>query len=251
MNIRPVEIFPITGIGEVLSGMDLAQVVLSASDSMGGLRDGDILVVTSKIVSKAEGRAVELSSVIPSPFAKSWADQWDKDPAVVEIVLQESKRIVRQAGPVLITETHHGFICANSGVDQTSTGALGRALLLPIDPDASAKRIRDELGEHGLDIGVIISDTFGRPWREGQTDIAIGIAGFQPVTSYIGQQDPHGYEFRVQALCVADELAGAAELVKGNTSRIPISVIRGFEWVRDEEATIQSIIRPPEKDLFR
>jgi coenzyme F420-0:L-glutamate ligase/coenzyme F420-1:gamma-L-glutamate ligase len=151
----------------------------------------------------------------------------------------------------LITETHHGFVCANSGVDQSSSGAAGRALLLPLDPDASARRIREGLRQHGLDVAVIISDTFGRPWREGQTDVAIGVAGIQPITSYIGQHDPHGHAFRVQALCVVDELAGAAELVKGNLSRVPVAVVRGFSWIRDEAATIQSIMRPPDKDLFR
>src|SRR6185295_14354529 len=143
------------------------------------LLDGDVLVVTSKIVSKAEGRIVELADVEPSPFAAAWSAQWGKDPAITEIVLRESKRIVRQLGPILITETHHGFVCANSGVDQSSSGGHGRALLLPVDSDASARAIRRVLLAAGLDVAVIISDTFGRAWREGQTDIAIGIAGMQ------------------------------------------------------------------------
>jgi len=178
-------------------------------------------------------------------------DAGGKDPALVELVFQEARRIVRQVGPTLITETHHGFVCANSGVDQSSSGAPGRALLLTRDPDASVRRIREGLRHHGVDTAVIISDTFGRPWREGQTDVAIGIAGIRPITSYIGQHDPHGHVFRVQALCVVDELAGAAELVKGNLSRIPITLVRGFAWAHDETATIQSMLRTPEKDLFR
>lgn len=215
------------------------------------LADGDVVVVTSKIVSKAEGRIVALDSVEVSPFARQFAERWEKDPAVVELVLQESRRVVRQVGPILITETRHGFICANSGVDQSSSGGHGLAVLLPVDPDASAARIRSGLKARGADAAVIISDTFGRPWREAQTDIAIGIAGMQPVMSYIGQVDPHGHEFRVQALCVADELAGAAELVKGNLSRVPVAVIRGHQWEPDETGTMQSIIRDTERDLFR
>jgi coenzyme F420-0:L-glutamate ligase/coenzyme F420-1:gamma-L-glutamate ligase len=194
---------------------------------------------------------VELSDVQPSPFAVEWSQQWEKDPAVTEIVLREAKRVVRQIGPILITETHHGFVCANSGVDQSSSGAHGRAVLLPLDPDASARIIREALRQAGVDVAVIISDTFGRAWREGQTDIAIGIAGMQPITSYIGQVDPHGHEFKVQALCTADELAGAAELVKGNLSRVPVAIIRGHRWERDDEATIAPVLRDQTRDLFR
>jgi coenzyme F420-0:L-glutamate ligase/coenzyme F420-1:gamma-L-glutamate ligase len=215
------------------------------------LADGDILVVTSKIVSKAEGCQVELADVDPSEFAKSWAAQWEKDPRVVEVVLRESRRIVRQIGPVLITETHHGFVCANSGVDQSSSGAHDRALVLPVDPDASAHKIRSGLLARGLNVAVVISDTFGRPWREGQTDIAIGVSGMHPMRSYIGEVDPHGHEFRVQELCVVDELAAAAELVKGNTSRIPVAVIRGYQWTADDHASMAPVLRDSSKDLFR
>jgi coenzyme F420-0:L-glutamate ligase/coenzyme F420-1:gamma-L-glutamate ligase len=207
--------------------------------------------VTSKIVSKAEGRTVELDDVTPSGFATDWAAKWDKDPRVVELVLRESRRIVRMVGPVLITETHHGFVCANSGIDQSSSGAHGRVVLLPEDSDASARRIRAGFTARGVDVAVIISDTFGRPWREGQTDIAIGIAGIAPMHSYIGEVDPHGHEFRVQELCVVDELAGAAELVKGNTSRVPVARIRGYEWTRDDTASMAPVIRDAERDLFR
>ena len=208
-------------------------------------------MVTSKIVSKAEGRTVELADVDPSQFAIEWSAKWDKDPGVTEVVLREAKRVVRQSGPVLITETQHGFVCANSGVDQSSSGAHGRLVLLPTDPDGSARRIRAGLALQGVDAAVIISDTFGRAWREGQTDIAIGIAGMQPIHSYIGQHDPHGHEFKVQAVCLADELAGAAELVKGNISRTPVGVIRGFGWERDDTATIAPVLREQSRDLFR
>jgi coenzyme F420-0:L-glutamate ligase/coenzyme F420-1:gamma-L-glutamate ligase len=155
------------------------------------------------------------------------------------------------SGPLLITETRHGFVCANSGVDESSSGARGRVVVLPDDPDASARRMRERFADLGADVAVIISDTFGRPWREGQTDVAIGLAGIDPIVSYVGQHDPHGHEFRVQQLAIADELASAAELVKGNLSRVPAAVIRGVRWSRDPEATAGSLLRPPERDLFR
>jgi coenzyme F420-0:L-glutamate ligase/coenzyme F420-1:gamma-L-glutamate ligase len=250
--VSSIEIFGIPGLPEIVPGTDLAAVIFDAAAAAGRpLASGDILVVTSKIVSKAEGRVVDLATVEVSPFARQYAERWEKDPAVVELVLREARRVVRQVGPVLITETRHGFVCANSGVDQSSSGGHGRAVLLPEDPDASARRIRGGLRERGIDVAVIISDTFGRPWREGQTDVAIGIAGMHPITSYIGQVDPHGHEFRVQALCTADEIAGAAELVKGNLSRVPAAVVRGLPWERDDQATMQLIIRESERDLFR
>jgi len=247
-----LQIFGVPGLPEIEPGADLAAMVVGAAAGAGTpLEDGDVVVVTSKIVSKAEGRIVELDDVDPSPFARQWSEPWDKDPRVTELVLREAKRVVRQIGPVLITETHHGFVCANSGIDQSSSGAHGRVVLLPVDSDASARGIRAGLARAGVDAAVIVSDTFGRAWREGQTDIAIGIAGMQPIHSYIGQVDPHGHEFRVQALCVADELAGAAELVKGNVSRVPVAVIRGHRWDADDDATIAPVLRDQSRDLFR
>lgn len=247
-----IEVFGVPGLPEIAPGDDLAaQIVAAAADHDKPLADRDVVVVTSKVVSKAEGRAVELADVEPSAFATSWATRWDKDPRVVEVVLRESKRIIRQIGPVLITETHHGFCCANAGVDQSSSGAHDRVLVLPQDSDASARRFRGRFAELGVDVAVVVSDTFGRPWREGQTDVAIGIAGMHPLYSYIGQHDPHGHEFRVQEICVADELTAAAELVKGNTSRVPVAVIRGYEWTTDDEATMAPVLRDSERDLFR
>jgi coenzyme F420-0:L-glutamate ligase/coenzyme F420-1:gamma-L-glutamate ligase len=250
--VSSLQLFGVPGLPEILPGAELANDILAAATAAGSpLLDGDVVVVTSKIVSKAEGRTVELADIDPSPFARDWSAKWEKDPAVTEVVLRESKRIVRQVGPILITETHHGFVCANSGVDQSSSGAHGRVVLLPVDPDESARRIRAGFVAAGVDAAVIVSDTFGRAWREGQTDIAIGIAGMQPILSYIGQVDPHGHEFQVQALCVADELAGAAELVKGNVSRVPVAVVRGHHWERDEAATIAPVVRDQSRDLFR
>jgi coenzyme F420-0:L-glutamate ligase/coenzyme F420-1:gamma-L-glutamate ligase len=242
-----MEIVGVAGLPEIRPGDDLAALIADVTD----VADGDVLVVTSKIVSKAEGRTVELDDVTPSGFAAGWAATWDKDARVVELVLRESRRIVRMVGPVLITETHHGFVCANSGIDQSSSGAHGRVVLLPEDSDASARRIRAGFASRGRDVAIVISDTFGRPWREGQTDIAIGIAGIAPMHSYIGEVDPHGHEFRVQELCVVDELAGAAELVKGNTSRVPVARIRGYEWRRDDDASMATVIRDAQRDLFR
>jgi coenzyme F420-0:L-glutamate ligase/coenzyme F420-1:gamma-L-glutamate ligase len=247
-----LSIFGVPGLPEIAPGTDLAAAIGAAAESAGTpLADGDVVVVTSKIVSKAEGRTVEMADIEPSAFAREWSATWDKDPVVTEVVLREAKRVVRQLGPVLITETHHGFVCANSGVDQSSSGAHGRLVLLPLDSDASARRIRAGFAELGVDAAVIISDTFGRAWREGQTDIAIGVAGMAPIYSYIGQVDPHGHEFRVQAVCTVDELAGAAELVKGNVSRVPVGVIRGYSWEHDETATIAPVLRDQTRDMFR
>ena len=240
-------IIPVDGLPEIQPGDDIATLVARQLP----LLDGDIVVITSKIVSKAEGCAIELGSVEPSAFAEEWGTRWEKDPRLVEVVLRQSKRIVRQIGPVLITETHHGFVCANSGVDQSSSGAHERILVLPTDPDRSARDARARFGELGVDVAVVVTDTFGRPWREGQTDIAIGVAGINPLYSYIGQHDPHGHEFRVQEICVVDELAAASELVKGNVSRVPVAVIRGFDWEVDDTASMAPVIRDSSRDLFR
>lgn len=247
-----LSVFGVPGLPEIAPGTDVGAAVLAAAAAAGTpLADGDVVVVTSKIVSKAEGCTVELADIEPSPFARQWSEQWGKDAAVTEIVLREAKRVVRQIGPILITETHHGFVCANSGVDQSSSGAHGRAVLLPLDSDASARAIRATFVAAGVNAAVIISDTFGRAWREGQTDIAIGVAGIQPILSYIGEVDPHGHEFQVQALCVADEITGAAELVKGNLSRVPVAVVRGYHWQPDDSATIAPVLRDQSRDLFR
>jgi coenzyme F420-0:L-glutamate ligase / coenzyme F420-1:gamma-L-glutamate ligase len=247
-----MEVFGVEGLPEIAVGTDLALLIHDAAVEQGDpLVDGDIVLVTSKIVSKAEGCSVELDDVEPSEFATRWSERWDKDPRLTEVVLRESKRIIRQLGPVLITETHHGFCCANSGVDQSSSGAAGRILTLPVDPDATCRAQRDRFAELGVDVAVIMTDTFGRPWREGQTDVAIGIAGMHPLHSYIGQHDPHGHEFHVQEICTADELAAAAELVKGNTSRVPVAIVRGLAWERDDEASMAPVLRDSERDLFR
>ena len=247
-----IRIWPVPGLPEIQVGADLAEMIHAQCVAAGtDLVDGDVVIVTSKIVSKAEGAIIELDDIVPSPFAASWSEAWEKDPRVVEVVLRESRRIVRQLGPVLITETHHGFVCANSGVDQSSSGAHDRIVVLPKDPDASARRMRARFNDLGANVAVLISDTFGRPWREGQTDICVGLAGMHPMRSYIGEVDPHGHEFKVQELCVVDEVTAAAELVKGNTSRIPVAVVSGVDFTFDDDATMAPVLRDISRDLFR
>ncbi len=247
-----VRIIGLEGIPEVRPGDDLpAQIVDAARAHAVAIQAADVLVVTQKIVSKAEGRIVDLASVTPSPFAERYAAMFEKDPRQIEVVLGETKRIVRMEHGVMICETRHGFVCANAGVDASNVEKTGTVCLLPVDPDASAHRIRDHIkGALGVDVAVIISDTFGRPWREGHVNFAIGVAGIAPLINYAGQYDPAGYELRVTQMAVVDELAAAAELVHGKLARVPVAIIRGVAY--DPTAgTTAELIRPPEKDMFR
>lgn len=243
-------IIPLRGLPEVRPGDDLAALIVSAARGEPGIRNGDVVVVTQKIVSKAEGRVVPLDAVDPSPEALRLAAETEKDPRLVELILRESVRIVRQRGPVLITETRHGFVCANAGIDASNVGS-GVVSLLPEDPDRSAQEIRGGVRKAtGADVAVIISDTFGRPWREGHTNVAVGLAGMLPFADYVGQVDPYGYELRVSTLAVADELAAAAELVMGKLDGVPVAIVRGYSYPRGDGSARQ-MVRPPEKDLFR
>lgn len=246
-----LRVFAIEGIPEVRKGDDLGALIVGAMQAQGTPPEpGDVLVVTQKIVSKAEGRIVDLSGVEPSPFARQIAEAWDKDPRQVEVVLRESRRIVRMDRGVLICETRHGLVCANAGVD-ASNAAAGSVVLLPEDPDASARRLRERVGAlTGCDVAVIVSDTFGRPWRNGLVNFAIGLAGMAPVEDYSGQTDPAGYELRVTQMCWPDELAAAAELVMGKLDRVPAAVVRGLRW-RPAEGSARELVREPDKDLFR
>jgi len=247
-----IRVVTISGLPEIQPGDDLVALIVAAAERQGTpLQSGDVLVVTQKVVSKAEGRLVALEEVEPSPYARQLAEKTDKDPRLVEVILRESRRIVRQAGPVLITETRHGFVCANAGVDASNVRGEGYVTLLPEDPDASAERIRRGIQEKtGARVAVIISDTFGRPWREGHTNVAVGVAGMLPFIDYVGQTDPHGYVLRVTTMAVADELAGAAELVMGKLSRVPVAIVRGFRYTPGQ-GRARDLIRPPERDLFR
>ena len=254
MAKRPgeVQILPLPLADEVKTGDSIVQKLLAAAKNSGiRFRDRDILVVKHKIVSKAEGVFVELDAITPSPSSRAWARTHGLDARVSELALRESRRIVRKKQGVLITETHHGFVCANSGVDVSNVDGGGRALLLPRDPDRSAAKVQREIRrELGVEIAVIISDSFGRPWREGLTEVAIGVAGMSPLVDYRGQCDVHGYPLRVSVDAVADELACAAGLVCGKLAGVPAAIIRGFAY-RKGRGSARELIRPAAKDLFR
>lgn len=251
-----ISLVGLPGIPEVTEGDDLARLIMEAAERAGAsLAGGDVLVVAQKVVSKAEGRIVSLKDVLPSGLAREFAETWGKDPRFVEVVLRASRRIVRMDRGVIIAETTHGFICANAGVDASNVPGEDRVSLLPVEPDGSAQRLRKDLEEFsGVQTAVIVSDTFGRPWREGLTNVAIGVAGLAPLVSYIGRQDPHGHTLRVTELAVADELAAAAGLIMGKLERIPVVLIRGYRLPKGyppAEGRARSLVRSPERDLFR
>jgi coenzyme F420-0:L-glutamate ligase/coenzyme F420-1:gamma-L-glutamate ligase len=250
-----ISIFGIDGIPEVQPGDDLHTLIGDAIEASGrGLTRDDVLVVTHKIVSKAEGQLVDLSTVTPSDFALRWAERYNKDARQVEVVLGETQRIVRMDRGVLIAETRHGFICANAGVDHSNVGA-DTVCLLPRDPDHSARGIREALAARfGLDEGpgIVISDSFGRPWRAGIVNIAIGVAGLAPLEDYRGHHDPAGYELSVTVLAVADELAGAAELVMNKLDARPVVLIRGYKSpTGSRHGEGRDLVLDSSRDLFR
>lgn len=247
-----IHILPVRGIGQVRAGDDLVALILAALETQDqALADGDVLVVTQKIVSKAEGRAVVPETVEPSHMAHMAAAQGHKSAGYYEVVLRESRRIVRMDRGVLVTETHHGLICANSGVDESNVDGGTTVLLLPVDPDGSAQAMRAALrARASVEVAVIISDTFGRPWREGQVNVAIGAAGIAPLTDYAGQEDSSGYTLRASIIAIADELASAAELVMGKIDAVPVAIVRGYHYAASD-AGAHALIRAPERDLFR
>jgi coenzyme F420-0:L-glutamate ligase / coenzyme F420-1:gamma-L-glutamate ligase len=242
----------IDGLPEIHPGDDLARLIADAIVAQGdALRDGDVLAIAQKIVSKAEGRIVHLPDVVPSARAVEMATEANKDPRQMEVVLSETAKIVRWAHGVLISETKHGFVCANAGVDRSNAGAPDTVILLPVDPDASATRIRDSLKRlTGATAAVVVTDTFGRAWREGHINVAIGIAGLPALKRYAGQHDPDDYELRVTEIAVADEVAAATELVMGKLDRCPAAIIRGLVTTEPAE-TARDYVRPAERDLFR
>jgi coenzyme F420-0:L-glutamate ligase/coenzyme F420-1:gamma-L-glutamate ligase len=250
-----VEVVALDGIPEVSNGDDLGRLIGDAIERSGALplRTDDVLVVTQKVVSKAEGAIVDLTTVEPRPEAVEFAARWDRDPRQVEVVLREARRVVRQANGVLITETHHGFVCANGGVDASNVGpGSGQIVtLLPRDPDASATRIRRAVeARFGTDVAVIVSDSFGRPWRWGIIDVAIGVSGMLPLEDLRGSEDHDGRVMRSTVRAVADEIASAAELAFGKTTARPAAIVRGASPTRGE-ATIRDALIPGEMDLFR
>jgi coenzyme F420-0:L-glutamate ligase/coenzyme F420-1:gamma-L-glutamate ligase len=248
-----IQIIGINGLPIVKEGDNLARLICEAAEKQGTpVRDGDILVVTHVVVSRAEGKIVNLDDVVPSEFAKSIAMQYEKDPAMVEVVLRESKSIKRMGDGKLITETKHGFVCANSGVDKSNVLGGRIVALLPEDPDKSAQNIRQGIKRlTGCDVAVIVSDTHGRPLREGEINVAIGVAGITPIRDRRGEKDLFGYVLRVKRTAIADELSSAAELVIGQADEgVPVAIIRGYNYAKSESARATELIRPKEKDLF-
>jgi coenzyme F420-0:L-glutamate ligase/coenzyme F420-1:gamma-L-glutamate ligase len=245
------EVLAVTGLPEVRPGDDLCALIVESAQRQGTpLRSGDVLVVGQKIVSKAEGRLLRLADVQASPAAVSMAAQLGRDARLVEVILRESRRIVRMDRGVLITETHHGWVCANAGVDQSNVDR-DTVALLPEDSDRSARRLREQIRERtGAEVGLIIADTFGRPWREGLTNVAIGVSGVAPLRSYLGLKDEAGRELQATILAVADELASAAELVMGKLDRVPVAIVRGLPLVSTDEGS-KPLLRDPARDLFR
>jgi coenzyme F420-0:L-glutamate ligase / coenzyme F420-1:gamma-L-glutamate ligase len=239
-----VTVWPVEGLPEIREGDDLAALIAGRTE----LQDHDVLVVAQKAVSKAEGRVVRLAEIEPSAEARELAV--DHDPRQLEVILREAARLVRTRPPLVIAETRHGFVCASAGVDASNAPEPETVVLLPEDPDASAARIRDRLRDFaGAEVGVIVSDSFGRAWRQGTTDVAIGVAGVRPLLDLKGVRDATGYELHATVIAVADELAGAAELVMGKTAGVPAAVIRGVDALG--EGSARELVMPPDRDLFR
>jgi coenzyme F420-0:L-glutamate ligase/coenzyme F420-1:gamma-L-glutamate ligase len=254
-----VHILPVDGIPEIRAGDPIGEIIATAiAQSIGPLQPSDVVVVTQKAVSKAEGKLVRLDTIEPSELARRIANDHGKDARQVEVVLRESKRIVRMVNGLIIAETRHGFVCANAGVDASNV-AEGIVCLLPDDPDASAAGIRETLLERcfperseASTLGVIVTDSFGRPWRNGIVNVAIGVAGIAPLADYRGQHDSAGYEMHATVMAVADEIASAAELVMHKLAARPVVVIRGYEWQGSPRAaTARDLVMSEERNLFR
>jgi coenzyme F420-0:L-glutamate ligase / coenzyme F420-1:gamma-L-glutamate ligase len=243
-----VRVIPLTGIPELEEGDDLAAHVAAAAARAGGLETGDVLVVAQKAVSKVEGRVVHLEGVEPSARARELAA--DEDPRRFEIILREAREVLRARPPLVIAETRHGFVCASAGVDASNAKGEDTLVLLPLDPDASAVGLRGRIRElTGMDVGVVVSDSFGRAWRRGTTDVALGVAGIAPLLDLKGTRDPAGYELHATEIAVADEIAGAAELVMGKTDGVPAAIVRGVDAPGNGRGS--DLLMPRDRDLFR
>jgi coenzyme F420-0:L-glutamate ligase/coenzyme F420-1:gamma-L-glutamate ligase len=240
-----IQLIPVRGLPEVRDGDDLGALIAARTD----LEPRDVVVVAQKVVSKAEGRVIRIESLEPSDKARELAGD-ERDPREVEAVLREAKQIVRERGPLVIAQTQHGFICASAGVDHSNAPAPGMLVLLPLDPDSSARRIRERLRElTGTEVGVVVTDSFGRPFRQGTTDVAIGVAGIAPIVDLRGTKDRIGYELRSSRVAIADEIAAAADLARGKAEGVPVVVVRGLRLTGD--GTAQELVIEPELDLFR
>ncbi|MEM3606833.1 MAG: coenzyme F420-0:L-glutamate ligase [Candidatus Bathyarchaeia archaeon] len=246
-----IEVIPLKGIGLIKEGDDIAKVIVEAAKAQGvKIEDGDIIVVAHKRVSKAEGRVVDLKTITPSKFALRVSKLLNKDPRVIEVIFRESKRIVRMIKGHIICETRHGFICANAGVDKSNVEGEDFVVLLPKNPDASAETIRKGIKKLiNADIAVIISDTFGRPWRNGQVNVAIGVSGLIPIKDYRGTKDMFNFTLKVTMICIADELASAAELVMNKSNGVPAALIKGYPYVKGE-GSIKDLIKRNKYNLF-
>ena len=245
---RELRVIPLPGIPELVDGDDLGALLVEAAARAGGLEDEDVLVVAQKAVSKVEGRVVPLDGIEPSERARELAGA--SDPRRIEVILREAREIVRTRPPLVIAETRHGFVCASAGVDASNAGGPDLLVLLPIDPDASAQRLREAIRElAGVDVGVVVSDSFGRAWRRGTTDVALGVAGIVAVVDLAGSRDSAGYELHATEIAVADEIAGAAQLVMGKTDGIPAAIVRGLGVGGDGRGS--DLVMPRERDLFR
>jgi coenzyme F420-0:L-glutamate ligase/coenzyme F420-1:gamma-L-glutamate ligase len=243
-----VRVIPLRGIPELDEGDDLAALLADAAARMGGFEPDDVVVVAQKAVSKVEGRVVDLSEIEPSPRAHELAA--DQDPRRIEVILRESREVVRTRPPLVIAETRHGFVCASAGVDTSNAKGPDTLVLLPLDPDASAQRLRSRIREvTGLDVGLIVSDSFGRAWRRGTTDVALGVSGIVALRDLKGERDSTGYELHATEIAIADEIAGAAQLVMGKTDGIPAAIVRGLTAAGDGRGS--DLVMPRERDLFR
>jgi coenzyme F420-0:L-glutamate ligase/coenzyme F420-1:gamma-L-glutamate ligase len=243
-----VRVIPLLGIPELEEGDDLAVLLAEAAGRAGGFEPSDVLVVAQKAVSKVEGRVVHLDGVVPSARARELAG--DEDARRLEIILRESSEIVRARPPLVISQTPHGFVCASAGVDASNAKGPDTLVLLPLDPDASARRLRERLRDlTRVDLGIVVSDSFGRAWRRGTTDVALGVAGIAPLLDLTGRRDSTGYELHATEIAVADEVAGAAELVMGKIDGIPAAIVRGLELSGDGRGT--DLVMPRDRDLFR
>jgi len=252
-EFNKIEIIPLLIRDDIKKGDDIADLIIkSIKDKNESLQENDVVIITHKIISKAEGRTTDLRNIVPSEESKKISSNTGKDPRLVELIISQSNEIVKIERDIIITETKHGFVCANAGIDTSNVGKLSdHVLLLPDDPDESARNIRNDLNaKTGVNVGIIISDTFGRPFRKGQVNIAIGVAGIDPIKSYIGKRDMYGKILKVTEIAIADEITSAAELVMGKSSRVPVSIVRGYNFSFND-SSISKVTRSKKEDLFR
>jgi coenzyme F420-0:L-glutamate ligase/coenzyme F420-1:gamma-L-glutamate ligase len=251
-ELSNVEIISILISNDIREGADIGNLILkSIKEKKESLKENDVIVITHKIISKSEGRTIDLTKIIPSEESKNISYRTGKDPKLVELIISQSNEIIKIQRDIIITETKHGFVCANSGIDTSNVEKSKHVVLLPVDPDKSARAIRNYIKSRTkTNVAVIISDTFGRPFRKGQVNVAIGVAGIDPIKSYIGKSDMYGNILRVTEIAIADEIASAAELVMGKSLRVPVTIVRGYDF-SSSDASISKVTRAKKDDLFR